>query len=58
MVSEEHGVTPSGEYQGTSNLQLDRINVYFSEAASNTYVPRALLVDLEPGCLDNVRSVT
>ena len=57
-MSEEHGISSAGEYQGTSNLQLERINVYFNEGASNTYVPRAVLVDLEPGCLDNVRCVT
>ena len=57
IVSEEHGIDPNGEYKGTSNLQLERINVYYNEGGGGSYVPRAVLVDLEPGCLDNVRYV-
>ena len=42
--------------QGTSDLQLERINVYYNEASGGKYVPRAVLVDLEPGTMDSVRS--
>jgi hypothetical protein len=63
-----------GQYHGSSDLQLDRINVYYNEASSNeaeiillswfylvdmtdgNYVPRAVLVDLEPGTMDSARS--
>ncbi|GJN78653.1 tubulin beta chain [Purpureocillium lilacinum] len=38
----------NGIYHGDSDLQLDRMNVYFTEASSNKFVPRAVLVDLEP----------
>ena len=55
VVSEEHGVSPSGQYEGRDNQQLERINVFFSEGSGGTYVPRAVLADLEPGCLDSVR---
>ena len=41
--------------QGTSDLQLERINVYYNEASGGKYVPRAVLVDLEPGTMDSVR---
>jgi len=34
MISEEHGIDPSGEYNGNSDLQLERINVYYNEASS------------------------
>jgi len=37
-------------------LQLERINVYYNEATGGKYVPRAVLVDLEPGTMDSVRS--
>lgn len=37
---------------GDSDLQLERINVYFNEATGGRYVPRAVLMDLEPGGLD------
>ncbi|KAL8881897.1 MAG: hypothetical protein Q9198_000997 [Flavoplaca austrocitrina] len=56
MISAEHGLDASGTYEGTSDLQLERMNVYFNEAASNKYVPRAVLVDLEPGTMDAVRA--
>jgi hypothetical protein len=35
---------------------LERINVYYNEASGGKYVPRAVLVDLEPGTMDSVRS--
>ena len=41
---------------GDSDLQLERINVYFNEATGGRYVPRAILMDLEPGTMDSVRS--
>ena len=56
FVSDEHGIDPTGAYQGESELQLERINVYYNEAAGGKYVPRAVLVDLEPGTMDSVRS--
>ncbi|XP_035518277.1 tubulin beta-6 chain isoform X1 [Morone saxatilis] len=55
VISEEHGLNATGLYEGDSNLQLERVNVYFNEAQGGKYVPRALLVDLEPGTMDSVR---
>ena len=55
VISDEHGVDPTGTYQGDSDLQLERINVYFNEATGGRYVPRAVLMDLEPGTMDSVR---
>ena len=55
--SDEHGIDPTGAYAGESELQLERINVYYNEASGGKYVPRAVLVDLEPGTMDSVRSV-
>ncbi|XP_032245682.1 tubulin beta-3 chain [Phoca vitulina] len=56
VISDEHGIDPSGNYVGDSDLQLERISVYYNEASSHKYVPRAILVDLEPGTMDSVRS--
>ncbi|XP_053268801.1 tubulin, beta 6 class V isoform X5 [Pleuronectes platessa] len=56
VISDEHGIDPAGDYVGDSSLQLDRVNVYYNEASSHKYVPRAVLVDLEPGTMDSVRS--
>ncbi|KAI5635314.1 tubulin/FtsZ family, GTPase domain-containing protein [Phthorimaea operculella] len=99
IISEEHGIDPAGVYKGTSDLQLERISVYYNEASVTSfeelpssshhghvvykgtsdlqlerisvyyneasvatkesggkYVPRAILLDLEPGTMDAVRS--
>ncbi|KMQ98061.1 tubulin beta-1 chain [Lasius niger] len=56
IISDEHGIDPTGTYHGDSDLQLERINVYYNEASGGKYVPRAILVDLEPGTMDSVRS--
>ncbi|EZF78166.1 tubulin beta chain [Trichophyton soudanense CBS 452.61] len=55
-IAGEHGLDGSGHYTGSSGLQLERMNVYFNEASSKKYVPRAVLVDLEPAALDAVRA--
>ncbi|CAM9806125.1 unnamed protein product, partial [Lampetra planeri] len=56
VISDEHGIDPTGSYHGDSDLQLERINVYYNEASGGKFVPRAILVDLEPGTMDSVRS--
>ena len=56
IISDEHGIDPSGEYHGDSDLQIERIEVYFNESSNDSYVPRAVLTDLEPGTMDSVRS--
>ncbi|KAG7251681.1 hypothetical protein CRUP_009480 [Coryphaenoides rupestris] len=55
VISEEHGLNAAGLYEGDCNLQLERVNVYFNEAHGGKYVPRALLIDLEPGTMDSVK---
>ena len=55
VISDEHGIDPTGTYHGDSDLQLERINVYFNEATGGRYVPRAILMDLEPGTMDRTR---
>ena len=56
VISDEHGIDPTGTYHGDSDLQLERINVYYNEATGGRYVPRAILMDLEPGTMDSVRA--
>ncbi|KAJ5078681.1 tubulin beta chain [Anaeramoeba ignava] len=52
----EHGINKNGEYDGDSELQLERIGVYFNQAGGGRYVPRSILVDLEQGTMDSVKS--
>ena len=40
LLSDEHGIDPTGSYVGDSDLQLERINVYYNEASGGKYVPR------------------
>ncbi|RXG53278.1 Tubulin beta-2 chain [Armadillidium vulgare] len=61
IISDEHGLDPMGVYSGQireiEELQLERINVYFNEGSTgHHYVPRAILVDLEPGTMDSVKA--
>ncbi|KAJ5127177.1 Tubulin [Penicillium atrosanguineum] len=55
-IAGEHGLDGDGQYAGVSDLQRERMNVYFNEASNDKYVPRAVLVDLEPGTMDAVRA--
>lgn len=38
IISDEHGINPTGKYVGDNQLQLDRINVYYNEASSKLTV--------------------
>ena len=31
VISDEHGIDPTGTYHGDSDIQLERINVYYNE---------------------------
>ena len=46
-----------GRYTGSNpNEQLDKVNVYYNEGLHATYVPRSVLVDLEPGTMDAIKA--
>ena len=55
-MSDKHGIDRDGLYKGNNDQQLERISVYYNETGGNKYVPRAVLVDLEPGTMDSVKS--
>ncbi|XP_059648528.1 tubulin beta-8 chain-like isoform X3 [Cornus florida] len=50
------GIDSTGRYQGDTDLQLERVNVYYNEVSCGRFVPRAVLMDLEPGTMESVRS--
>ncbi|XP_019504594.1 PREDICTED: tubulin beta-4B chain-like isoform X1 [Hipposideros armiger] len=59
VINAEHGIDPTSTYNtchGDSNLQLNHISVYYNEDTGRKYVPRVILVDLEPGTMDSVYS--
>ena len=55
-VSNEYGTDPTGMYHSDLDLELERINVYCNEATGDRYVPCAILMDFEPGTMDNVHA--
>lgn len=56
-ISKEHGINPlNGQYEGNDVQQIEKSDVYFNEVPGGRFVPRALLVDLEPGVLNSVAS--
>uniref|UniRef100_A0A0C9RAR9 Tubulin beta chain n=1 Tax=Fopius arisanus TaxID=64838 RepID=A0A0C9RAR9_9HYME len=56
VIADEHGVDCSGNWRGESDLQLERMNVFFTEARGGRFVPRAILVDLDESSLDTAMS--
>jgi tubulin beta len=54
VMCDENGIGGGGEHCGDNDAQLGRINVIYHEASGGKYVPRAILVDLEPGVIDAV----
>ncbi|XP_022635507.1 tubulin beta-8 chain-like [Vigna radiata var. radiata] len=56
VVCAEHEIDSTGRYQGNNELQLERVNVCYNEASCRRFVPRAVLMDLEPGTMDSVSS--
>eukprot|EP00759_Apiculatamorpha_spiralis_P000669 PhF_6_TR1025/c0_g1_i4/m.2067/K07375/TUBB; tubulin beta len=55
VIFDEHGLAPSGRYNGDSDLQLERIDAYFSEdIRSGAFRSRALFLDTNRGCRDTI----
>ena len=52
----EHDINSTGTYHDDFDFQLERINVYCSEANDDRYVPCAILMDLEPRTMDGIRA--
>ncbi|KAJ6783066.1 hypothetical protein PWT90_05391 [Aphanocladium album] len=55
-ILREHGLQNDGIYDGDVEEQIAHADVYFKKTSGNKYVPRAVLVDLEPGVMDAVRA--
>jgi len=57
----EHHLDGDGKFNGSKDnpddkIRLDKIDVYFKESGSLRFVPRAVLVDLEPGTTDVIKA--
>ncbi|XP_046917005.2 LOW QUALITY PROTEIN: tubulin beta-1 chain [Dermatophagoides farinae] len=57
VITDEHAIKSDGSCDSDGyRSQLDRKNVYFNEASMGKYVPRSIMIDLEPGTMDAVRA--
>merc|ERR1712038_1158498 len=56
----EHGITPDGLGPDPSDFEEpdDSYMSFFQEVSSGKYIPRALLVDLEPTVIDEMKTGT
>merc|ERR1712141_341408 len=55
------GLEANGKFKGkpeedNNQMRLDKIDVYYQEAGTMRFVPRACLVDLEPGIMDVIKA--
>lgn len=59
VISHEHSVDYiSGQFQGTSPLQLERINVFFNATASKRFYARAIVIDTEASTIQRLKGST
>ena len=52
VICDEHGIDPTGTYCGDSDLQLERINVYYNEASGGATPSAPGLTESETPCCD------
>ncbi len=58
-MGKEHKLEKNGQFKGKAeekDNRLDKIDVYYAEAGTMRFVPRACLVDLEPGIMDVIKA--
>ncbi len=49
----EHDLSPDGSFVGDSDIELEKIKVYFDEVQKEKYVPRSIFVDFDKETLNN-----
>ena len=55
QLCREHGIAPDGILEPYATQGEDRKDVFFYQADDEHYIPRALLIDLEPGVIHNIK---
>ena len=55
-LCQEHGISPEGNLEEYATLGDDRKDVFFYQADDEHYIPRALLVDLEPRVINTIQN--
>ena len=52
----EHGISPDGTLEEFAADGMDRKDVFFYQADDSHYIPRAVLVDLEPRVINSIKA--
>lgn len=55
LYCREHGIEPDGRIADGNKIKDDSFSTFFSETGSGHYVPRAIMADLEPSVVDEIR---
>lgn len=55
-LCQEHGISPSGVLEDFATDGVDRKDVFFYQADDDHYIPRAVLLDLEPRVIHTIMS--
>lgn len=55
LLCREHGIGMDGTIEEFAEDGADRKDVFFYQADDNHYIPRAILVDLEPRVISNIK---
>lgn len=50
----EHGISPNGTLEDFATDGLDRKDVFFYQADDDHYIPRSVLLDLEPRVIHSI----
>ena len=56
QLCQEHGIAPDGILEPYATQEEDRKDVFFYQADDEHFIPRALLIDLEPGVIHSIRN--
>ncbi|CAD8068237.1 unnamed protein product [Paramecium primaurelia] len=55
-IAQEHRIDENGQLIEQEHEFQQYLDVYFNEVNGNRYIPRNVLIDLEPGTLDSIRA--
>ncbi|KAJ5247580.1 hypothetical protein N7468_002563 [Penicillium chermesinum] len=56
QLCQEHGISQDGNLEDFASEGGDRKDVFFYQSDDTRYIPRAILLDLEPRVLNNIQS--
>jgi len=56
QLCKEHGISPDGILEEYATQGDDRKDVFFYQADNDHYIPRALLIDLEPRVVNSIKN--